>query len=362
MKKPLVSVIVPTYREAKNIPVLAKELDTHLKKAKMSYEIVVVDDNSNDGTEEAAARLIKKYPLRLIVRTKERGLSSAVVEGIRQAKGEVCVVMDADLSHPPVKVVELVKEITVKKADFTVGSRFVEGGSAPHFNAFRKLNAWGSKVLASPFTRVKDPMAGFFAFPRKLIKKVDSLNPLGFKIGLEIIVKCSPKNITEIPIEFQERLFGESKLSLKEQINYIRHLVRLFHFKYKSLSEFIRFGLVGSVGMVFDLTTVFLVHGVGGFGFRIARITGFVIALTVNFVLNRHFTFAHVPKRNLYRQYAEYFGISLVGGAVNWVLSVYLVEHNVFFTKFYLVAAFFGIVAGFVINFIGSKIFVFRSR
>jgi dolichol-phosphate mannosyltransferase len=354
------SVIIPTYKEANNIPVLVKQIDDALRCKNIRYEVVIIDDNSDDGTVEAVDALKNKYPVSLIVRTNARGLSSAVVEGIRQAQGNVCVVMDADLSHPPEKIPDLISEIT-DGADFAIGSRFVPGGSAIHFNLFRKCNALISKTIAFPFSRVSDPMAGFFAFPRSLIKNIEMLNPLGFKIGLEVMVKCSPKNIRELPIIFQERLYGESKLSIKEQINYIAHLLRLFDYKYYKLSECIKFGLVGTSGMIIDLSCVHISYGLFDIPFRIARITGFVLAVTTNFFINRKLTFTQAKNKNIHRQYIEFFAICIVGFAVNWCFSVWLFENTSFFNQHYIIASFLGVVCGFIVNFTGSKILVFRK-
>jgi dolichol-phosphate mannosyltransferase len=361
-KNNLVSVVIPTYKEARNIPVLCEKINSVMTLVGMTYDIIIVDDNSNDGTVEAVNPIKKKFNINLIVRLNEKGLSSAVIEGLRHTESDIVVVMDADLSHPPKKIPELVNDILNNKAEFTIGSRFVKGGSAPHFNAYRKLNAFISKMLARPFTKATDPMAGFFAFPRKILKDFNSLNPLGFKIGLELIVKTNPKKVTEIPIQFQERLYGESKLSIREQINYILHIKRLFEYKYKMLSELIKFGLIGGSGMIVDLFFVFLSCDLLSIQFRIARIIGFMFALTSNFLLNRRFTFSHGRDGNIRKQYLFFFIVSLAGFSVNWLISVYLHENTGFFYYHYLFAAFIGILAGMVINFTGSKFIVFRQK
>lgn len=361
--KNLISIIVPTYKEAGNIPVLVSRIHDVMHKAKLQYQVVIVDDNSQDGIVEAVDALKKKkFPVTLKVRTDEKGLSSAVIAGFSLATGDIFLVMDADLSHPPEKIPELVNPIIEGKAEFVIGSRFVPGGTALHFDLYRKANALLSKILAYPFTRVKDPMAGFFAFPSRIIKKETPLNPLGFKIGLELLVKCAPAKVIEIPIQFQERLYGESKLTFKQQFLYIVHLMRLFRFKYRGLSEFFRFGAIGASGMVVDLSFVFITKELLGLPFRIARVIGFVFALTSNFFLNRHFTFEHGKSGNVCRQYAGFFSVSLMGFAVNWFLSVYLYEHHAFFHTHYLVASFLGILGGMMINFTGSKFFVFRRK
>lgn len=361
MNKHTVSVIVPTYREAANIPVLVQKIDEAMKGAGIAYDVVIVDDNSRDGIDKAVQDLrAKKYNVTLKIRLKEKGLSSAVIEGFRIAAGEIMAVMDADLSHPPEKIPEMVELIMKGDADFVIGSRFVRGGGAAHFNWFRKLNAWASRMMARPLTRVNDPMAGFFAFPRWILPDLALLNPLGFKIGLELLVKSAPKNVKEIPIQFRERLYGESKLSLKEQVLYLLHLQRLFRYRFPRLSEFILFSLIGASGMMVDLFFVFLSYDVLTLPFRLARVVGFVFALTSNFFLNRKYTFPHASGGNPVRQYISFFGVCLVGFAANWFISVYLYEHMAFFHRFYLVAAFIGILGGMVINFVGSKFIAFR--
>lgn len=357
-----ISIVIPTYYEARNIPVLIKKINNAMNWHKLKYEIIIVDDNSKDGIDQVVKRLQKKYSVKLKIREKERGLSSAVITGFSLSKGDIIVVMDADLSHPPEKIPELLKPIIDDKAEFVIGSRFVEGGSAPHFNWYRKLNALMSRILARPFVNVKDPMAGFFAFPKKILPDLIVLSPLGFKIGLEILVKCAPKKIVEVPIRFHQRLYGESKLSMKEQILYVLHLKRLFNYKYKSLTEFLRFSLIGSSGMIVDLFFVFLTYDVLSFPFKIARVAGFIFALTSNFFLNKLITFPQSHNAKLMRQYVSFFIICFIGFSFNWSISVYLYEQFTFFHNYYLITAFIGILCGLSINYIGSKYFVFKTQ
>jgi dolichol-phosphate mannosyltransferase len=196
------------------------------------YEILVVDDHSQDGTEEACAVLARTYPLRLLVRRNERGLASAVLHGMRQARGTWLVVMDADLSHPPEAVPSLVAPLRAGKADFVLGSRYVPGGSTEEgWGLYRWLNSKIATLLAWPLARVHDPMAGFFALPGRLFEAAEGLDPIGYKIGLELLVKCRCRRVVEVPIHFRNRLHGHSKLSLREQVNYLRHLLRLYRFR-----------------------------------------------------------------------------------------------------------------------------------
>jgi dolichol-phosphate mannosyltransferase len=225
-----VSVIVPTYREAANLPVLAAALHEALTAANTAYELIVVDDDSRDGTEQVCAELAAKLPLRLLVRRGERGLASAVVHGMHAAVGRWLVVMDADLSHPPEAVPSLLDALR-NGADFVVGSRYVKGGSTEEgWGLYRWLNSKAATMMAWPLARIADPMAGFFALPRARFAQAPVLDPIGYKIGLELLVKCRCRRVVEVPIHFRNRLHGESKLSLREQINYLRHLGRLYRF------------------------------------------------------------------------------------------------------------------------------------
>jgi dolichol-phosphate mannosyltransferase len=225
-------VIVPTYREADNLPLLVPRLDAALRALRRPGEILVVDDNSPDDTRAVCARLARSYPLRLLTRTHERGLATAVLHGLRAATGEVLVVLDADLSHPPERIGELVAELERPPADFVLGSRYVAGASTDEgWGLFRRLNSLVATLLARPITRARDPMAGFFALHAATFRSARRLDPVGYKIALELIVKCGCRHVREVPIHFTDRVKGESKLNLHEQVNYLRHLARLYRFK-----------------------------------------------------------------------------------------------------------------------------------
>ena len=229
----LISIVVPTYREAQNLEPLITEIAQAMHAASLRYEVILVDDDSRDGSEDVVARLAAEgHPVRIITRVSERGLSSAVIRGFHESKGTCLVCMDADLSHPPEAVPRLVKALRETEIDFVIGSRYVPGGSTDE--DWGMLRRWNSKIatlLARPFTSVKDPMAGLFALPRAVFDRAEALDPIGYKIGLELIVKCRCRKVREIPIHFIGRRLGESKLNLKEQFNYLRHLARLAMYK-----------------------------------------------------------------------------------------------------------------------------------
>lgn len=225
--KGVVSIVVPTYREAENLPHLVARIGALRESSELDVELLVMDDNSGDGTEAYFEHDGPEWA-RLIVRTKDRGLSPAVLDGLRAASHPTMVVMDADLSHPPEAIPEMIARLG-EGADFVIGSRYVPGGSTDgEWGLFRWLNSKVATWLARPLTRAKDPMAGFFALRRSTFERATTLNPIGYKIGLELMVKCRCRRVDEVPIHFADRQHGESKLSFREQVRYLQHLLRLY--------------------------------------------------------------------------------------------------------------------------------------
>lgn len=240
-----ISLIVPTLNEALNLPALAERVDAALRLRR--YELLIVDDNSRDDTVAVCAELSQKFPLRLMTRTQPKnGLSGAVLHGMAEARGDVFVVMDADLQHPPEKLPELIGFIERDEADFVIGSRYIAGGSIETgWTFYRALNSNLATLLARPFAGcVTDPMSGFFALKRSDYAHAKHLTPLGYKIGLELLSKTRVKRVEEIPIHFGKRLAGESKLSLKEQFRFLEHLSRLYDFSFPRLSPIAKFAIV----------------------------------------------------------------------------------------------------------------------
>lgn len=198
--------------------------------ADLDLELLVMDDDSRDGTVEWVRDSAPPW-LRLVVRTGKRGLAPAVVEGIGLAKHPWIVVMDGDLSHPPEKIPEMLGALA--DSELAIGSRYVSGATTDErWHWLRAVNSWIATLLARPLTRARDPMAGFLAFGRDLVDGGGELDPIGFKIGLEIIVKCRARRIREVPIHFSDRDAGESKLNLREQWRYLRHLARLYRYRF----------------------------------------------------------------------------------------------------------------------------------
>jgi dolichol-phosphate mannosyltransferase len=228
----MISIIVPTYQEAENLPLLVRAVEESLAGRNESYEIVFVDDDSRDGSEEICEELGKTRPVRMLIRTGQRGLAAAVIHGIEATSSDIIVVMDADLSHPASAIPEMVERLKSGQSDFVLGSRYVEGGSIhDNWSPFRRLNSIVPSLLARPLCPLKDPMSGFFALRRADMPDARRLSPVGYKIALEIFVKGDFHSPSEVPIHFADRRYGRSKLSLREQLNFLRHLGRLYAYK-----------------------------------------------------------------------------------------------------------------------------------
>ena len=222
----MISIIIPTYNERENVPIIVKKIADAMKKTNEKYEIVIVDDNSHDGTARIAKALAKKYPIIIVSRRGKLGLASAVMAGVKKAKGDRIIVMDADLSHPPEKLPLIVKAL--EEYDIVIGSRNIKGGGVETWTFDRKLISKGATVLANVAIgiNVSDPMSGFFGVRRKILENT-KIRVKGYKILMNILAKNKNLKIKEIPYFFKDRVHGETKLGAGEIVNYVVDLVRL---------------------------------------------------------------------------------------------------------------------------------------
>jgi dolichol-phosphate mannosyltransferase len=227
-----ISIVIPTYNESKNLPILIERIVKVLEESGIEGQIIVVDDDSPDETWKTALELKNRYAnLEVLRRRDKRGLSSAVLDGFAMSKSPILGVMDADLSHPPEKVPELVEPLINGEADITIGSRYIDEGGIEKWSIGRKIYSKIATLLVLGLTDVKDPMSGFFFLRRDVIEN-KKLNPLGFKIGLEILVRGEYENVIEVPILFGDRIHGESKLGGGVVLDYLVHLSNLYIYKY----------------------------------------------------------------------------------------------------------------------------------
>ena len=352
-----VAVVVPTYREADNLPELIRRLGDVRDEHELDLRLLIMDDDSRDGTEEVVRDLDLDW-VELVVRTQNRGLSPAVVDGLRMAEREAVIVMDADLSHPP-EAVPLLLAALERGHDFVIGSRYVPGGSTDaDWGIFRWINSKIATLMARPFTRAKDPMAGFFGFRREALEHAAPLNPVGYKIGLELIVKCDFRHIAEVPIAFADRTRGESKLNFAEQLKYVQHLRRLFIYRHPNWSYLLQFLVVGGAGTVVNLITLTLLL-LAGLLFTAAYAVAIATSVVFNFFLNRRFTFSYAREGSLLPQFGGFVAACAVGMVVNYAVAVAVLYE--FQGVLPQVAALAGILAGMGVNFLTNRFLVFKK-
>lgn len=287
------SVILPSFNEAANIPILVKLLDEAL--AGIAWEAIVVDDNSPDGTTEVARDIAQKDArVRVIRRIGRRGLSGACIEGILASSAPFVAVMDADLQHDETMLPKMLAELRSGETDLVVASRKVDGGTAGE--GLSKARAWGSDIangLAKKLLNVtlQDPMSGFFMIRRdKAEALAPRLSPQGFKILLDLVSSAAGTlKIRELPFTFRERRHGESKLDTLVTLDYFGLLLAKYFGDIVSV-RFLMFGLVGASGLVVHLLALrgFLL---GGLEFNAGQTAASFVAMTSNFFLNNQLTY-----------------------------------------------------------------------
>ncbi|HEY3094175.1 MAG TPA: polyprenol monophosphomannose synthase [Nitrososphaera sp.] len=264
--KMLVSIVLPTYNESQNIARMVDSIVRTLPDDTVT-EIIVVDDNSPDGTGDIASRHAKnisneKLRVEVISRPEKQGLSSAILAGVQSASGDVVVVMDGDFSHPPQTIPKMLEELEDSKYDIVVASRYIKGGSVIGWPFKRRLMSRGATKIAQVGfgIEVKDPMSGFFAFRRSIIEGVE-FDAIGYKMLLEILVKTKGARVKEVPYTFTNRAAGASKLDSSVVFDYFRALWKLYRCgrsvaqgekrtSVRFLSKAGRFYTVGATGLL----------------------------------------------------------------------------------------------------------------
>ena len=226
-------MVVPTYNERDSLAELVAALFDATRDHQIALELVVVDDNSPDGTGALADELARKYRVRVIHRAGKLGLGTAVVEGFRVASADIVGVMDADFSHPPAIVPHLFSAIRQMGADVVVASRYVPGGRTPNWPWKRRVLSRVACLLARPLSPVRDAASGFFLIRHAIVRDV-TIKAGGFKICLELLVRGWPTKIIELPYRFDDREQGESKMSMREAAGYLVQLKDLYKLRWST--------------------------------------------------------------------------------------------------------------------------------
>ena len=224
------ALVVPTYNERDRLPELVRAIFDVYQAAGVDGEIVIVDDNSPDGTGNLADELALRFPIRVIHRGGKLGLGTAVIDGFNASEAEYVGVIDADLSHPPDLVPRMLRAIQDAHADIVIGSRYIPGGGTRNWELSRVLMSRFACLLARGLTPVKDVTSGFFLIRRDLARGV-AISAGGFKICLELLIRSAPKLVIEVPYVFTGRTAGESKMNLAEATGYLKQLRDLRAYK-----------------------------------------------------------------------------------------------------------------------------------
>ncbi len=302
------SLVIPTYNEGKNIAAMIQRLsdiwDANLGD---DYELIVVDDDSPDRTWATAQALMTTYPhLRVMRRQGERGLSTAVIRGWQMARGEYLGVIDGDLQHPPEVSLKLLAALQ-QGADLSVASRHIAGGGTSDWGLIRRCLSRGAQllgliILPQVVGRVTDPLSGYFVVRRSAIAH-RPMNPYGYKILLEVLGRGAIDQVSEVGYVFQERRSGTSKVTSRQYVDYLWHLAKLrsrgrvtqWRQRFQ-LGRFLRFGVVGLSGFVVDMTVFYLLRSHFHLNIGRSTILSAEVAVLNNFLWNDAWTFGDIAR------------------------------------------------------------------
>lgn len=355
---PEASIIVPTLDEVENVEPLCQRLVSVLQKHQLHAEILIVDGGSQDGTRAKVQELTSKMAnLRLVPSAAKQGLAGDVLRGAAEAASKVVLVMDADLSHPPEKVPQLLQPVIQGQQDMVLGSRYVSGGATPGWPWLRRLASRGATACAWPLVQVNDPMSGFFAVQRHELLQLGQ-DAGGFKIALELLVRGEDSmRVQEVPITFRDRELGESKLGLKEMLAYFKQLVSLSGGSV-SRSSSAGFACVGLVGLLLDVAVFNLLLALSA-GVTVAHVVSFSAATLCNYSLNARFSFAASARNSEepgWQRYGRYLGVCLLALCLRGAVLSSLVQGAQWPPQ---LAIFAGIAVATLVNYIGAAFFIF---
>jgi dolichol-phosphate mannosyltransferase len=295
------SIIVPTFNEGGNLMPLLQCLERVLKD--MDYEVVIVDDDSPDGTAAMARSIAQSNArVRVIQRIGRRGLASAAVEGMLATSSPYLLVMDADLQHDEQIIPAMLEKMKSENLDIVVGSRNLSGGGMGKFASNRVVLSTIGRRLSDAICKipVTDPMSGFFLVTREHFHQVvHNLSNVGFKILVDLLASARrPVRLGEVAYTFRNREHGESKLDILVGIEYLQLLLDKVTHGIVPVS-YLMFGMVGSIGVICNLVLAFLLVASFHVAFKEAQILGALITIAINFFLNNHVTFRFARLRGI---------------------------------------------------------------
>ena len=373
------SIVLPTYNESQNIVRMLNSIAETLPED-TAAEIIVVDDNSPDGTADIASRhaknilSYKKLNVEVVRRQSKLGLSSAILAGVQSANGDIILAMDGDFSHPPQIIPHIIESLLNSNYDIVIASRYVKGASVIGWPFKRRLMSRGATKIAQYGLgiEVKDPVSGFFAFRRHIIQGL-KFDALGYKMLLELLVKAKGARVKEVPYTFTNRRAGTSKLGASVMLDYIRAVWHLYRYgksmKQKEhrtsvhfLSKAGRFYSVGASGLIVNyfaslcLNTLF-----PNIWYMYSTVIGIFASMTSNFFLNKLWTFEdrNFNVKDTGIQYGKFMGFSSLGAIIQLGLLYLLLEN---YDIEYASALILAVSAASVGNFLLNKKWTFKEK
>ncbi len=349
-----VSIIIPTRNERENLPVLIENLQEVMEGR--HFEIVIVDDDSEDSTWQVAEELSHRYRnIRVIRRINRKGLSSAITEGFILGKGKYVAVLDADLQHDHRLIAAMFDQIG--DCDVEIGSRYMDQKSVPGWDSWRSRLSRAGTVMAQKLLKqeVSDPMSGFFMIRRKIMQEIaPQLFEHGYKILFDILIRRPDLKVKELPYDFKARLYGTSKLTAAVIFDFAdllisRAIPSRFNF------QFIRYGAVGASGVVIHLFTLYVLYVVMGLLYPVSLVFAIETAMVSNYALNNQWTFKEHRFLGLqwWKGLVKFNLACMLGSALNLAIGWYLVEKTV--PWFY--ASVLGIWVGTSWNYLSNRFF-----
>ncbi len=349
------TVVVPTYNEVENIgPLIDSLIEILERDGPPTFEILVVDDNSPDGTcLVVRERAVKDRRVRCLLRKRGRGLATAIMRGIARARGKYVIVMDADFQHPPEVVPKLYRKAVEDGADVVVATRYAPGGGVVNWSRSRilmsKTAGTIARILVPAVKRTSDPMSGFFLVRKDSID-LTRLNSRGYKILMEILAKHPHLKVSEVPYVFRNRRMGSSKLGAKTIADFLIHAI--------SLSPMVKFAAVGLLGALLNLL-VMNISLLIGLPLDAASLLGIETSLLFNFVLHEQWTFGTNMRGKWLDRLIGYHGASAGG-----IIATYGVMKSLVVLGLAgpIAGQAVGIIAGFGVNYTLSLTKVWGSR
>lgn len=333
MRAPELTIVLPAFNEAKNIPLIVEKISATM--GKIAHEIIVVDDNSPDGTAGVTRELAPSRPnVRCIRRVGRRGLSGACIEGMMAANAPIVAIMDADMQHDETRLPVMLNAIK-QGADLVIGSRYVDGGD--HSSGFQQeARAKGSELVTALANYITgnfttDPMSGFFMMTREAADKAaEYVSRDGFKILFDIVSRFGKEfKIVEVPFQFRERVEGESKLGFLVTIQFLGLWVSRFTGGIIPM-RFMLYALVGTTGLGVHMATLFLLTERFGVGFFDAQLIAAFVAMSSNFLLNNEVTYAHRKLTGIrfFIGLGTFYIICSIGAIANLSIAVNVLDFN----------------------------------